>query len=190
MILYGFDPGETVGYAAGSIQDRNFSIEDVKHLTQAELDSWCLQKLQGDPSTDVTLVVEDYVIDPARSGYSHQGDKGIALRQIGQLRLVALALQWKFVPQPNWRKPAGYRYLNLPYKKGKKGRHLYDALAHLGFYGIEHRLWVPTVLEAKPEKPFRPGGTPRISRVQSDSVWRKPHTEPDNGTPDISSSPS
>ena len=177
MILYGFDPGEHIGFAAGSIEDGTFTITEVQEMSQKSFDEWCVSRMGV--SYEATLVCEDYIIDPrpknrGGSGYDHQWDKGISLRQIGALRLLCLVNNWTFEAQPNTRKPAGYGFLGAQYKRGAKGRHTFDAVAHLAFYGVKHKLWVPDIPEKAPEPISQNTSNRPKPRIVHHVLWRQP----------------
>lgn len=179
MKLYGIDPGEHIGFCEGSLNDGVFTFERVQEFTEKELFLWMQENLN--PNLPGVVVVEDYIIDPrpktkGGSGYSHQWDKGVTLRQIGALDLMCRVNGWKLVLQPNYRKPTGYGFLGKKYVRGKKGVHVVDATAHLMFYGVSHKLWEPVVREMVVEHPAPKEGSRPKFRTESVPVWRKPRT--------------
>lgn len=183
--FFGIDPGEHIGFVAGTPQGEKLVLDTVSipFWNDEQLYGWMKDYIR-DSSTDggdFIIVCEDYIIDPrpkdrGGSGYNHQWDRGITLRQIGALRLLCEMKYWKLVLQPNFRKPAGYGYMGKKYVKGAKGQHTLDALAHLMFYGVEHKLWAPTIQEMAPERPVPKADSRPKRRVVSVPVWRKPRT--------------
>jgi len=177
--LFGIDPGEHVGFASGTLEGGVFTFQSVQELTQDELFSWMETCLN--PNYPAVIICEDYIIDPrpkskGGSGYDHQWDKGVTLRQIGALEFLCQVNGWKFVLQSNYRKPAGYGFLGMKYVRGKRSMHSTDALAHLMFYGVSNKLWEPVVRETVVEPSVRPAGSRPKFRTESHSVWRKPRT--------------
>lgn len=123
-MIIAVDPGKTTGVASFTEDGDVISFGEIKW---DEFHSW-LHELQ-----DVTMwVVEDYKIRPAgvQGGYGHEWNDGKALQIIGAIKYHAWAMNAEVVLQQPSIKPVAYRVLGMEYKKGKKGMHIYDALAH------------------------------------------------------------
>jgi hypothetical protein len=181
MHLFGIDPGEHVGWCFGILDEGVFTVQNVQEWTPKQLYDWMKENLN--PEFPGIIVCEDYRIDPrpkaqGGSGYNHQWDKGITLRQIGALGFLCQVNGWEFVLQPNYRKPAGYGFLGMKYVRGKKGAHATDALAHLAFYGVERRLWGPNIRETAPEPHAQPVSNHPKYRTQSVKLWRSARKQP------------
>jgi len=177
MQLFGIDPGEHVGFCSGVLEKGVFTFQNVQEWTPKQLSAWMKENLN--PDRPGIVVCEDYVIDPrpktkGGSGYNHQWDKGVTLRQIGALEFLCQVNGWNLILQPNYRKPAGYGFLGMTYVRGKGGVHSIDATAHLMFYGVSNKLWDPNVPNKVPEPSVRPEGSRPKFRTQSVPLWRKP----------------
>jgi hypothetical protein len=120
------------------------------------------------------MICEDYTIDPATTGYSHQGDKGLAMRLLGALELTAALCDYKFVLQQRDRKPAGYGFAGAKYVRGKKGQHIQDSIAHVTYYAVTQKMMVPPAPRKVPQPSSQTKSSPRIFQTQSGSQWRKP----------------
>ena len=137
MRILGIDPGENTGYAIVNLDaaERQMSIQDTGTVRMAA-HSYAPALaffLRTVPEVDL-VVCENYVINPKVYGHSHQGDKGIALRQIGALEVLALQNKIDCVLQMPTVKPPGYGFLGKKYVRGKKEMHGFDALAHVMYY--------------------------------------------------------
>lgn len=177
MIIYGLDPGGAHnGWVHTEIRDRNVVLVNALEMTPKELEWWYVKMLSS--TEPAILVVEDYIIQPAVHGYSHEGDKGVALRLIGGAQLLCLATPCLTLElQSKIRKPLGYGYLGEKYVKGKQGRHILDALAHVMYYAVQHKLAEPTVRETSKATSVQKVLPPRIFRAESHSQWRRPGTD-------------
>lgn len=177
MIIYGLDPGGVHnGWVHTEIQDRNVRLVNALEMSPTEIECWYVEMLSS--TEPARLVVEDYIIQPAVHKYSHEGDKGVALRLIGGAQLLCRANpNLTLILQSKIRKPLGYGYLGEKYVKGKQGRHILDALAHVMYYAVQHKLAEPTVRETDKAATVRKVLPPRIFHAQSHSQWRRPGTE-------------
>ena len=133
-ILLGIDPGGTTGWAQVELKDGEIhpiNFGETKDITGQEL-----LPLLSD--SDV-IVVENFLIDPryARAG-AFDYDDMIAPQVIGAIRTLCSQLDKEIVLQPASIKPVGYSWLGKKYRKGKKGMHKWDALAHLYYYAVKH----------------------------------------------------
>lgn len=135
MILLGIDPGGTTGWAQAELQEdmeiKPINFGESKDITGQEL----IPMIDG---SDI-IVVENFLIDPryARSG-AFDYDDMIAPQVIGAIRTLCSQRDKEIVLQPASIKPVGYGYLGKKYRKGKKGMHKWDALAHLYYYAVKH----------------------------------------------------
>ncbi len=90
-------------------------------------------------------VVEDYKIRPGsmnKTGWAHEWSAAIPPKLIGAIEYAAFLARHRghiFVLQQPSIKPVGYAKAGLPYVKGKKGTHTFDAVAH-GMYYIHKEL--------------------------------------------------
>ena len=174
--LYGFDPGKTTGFFHGLIRDGKMAPLDAKEMDYKQVLKWCADEIENPELGHTILIAEDYTIDPITSGYSHQGDKGLAMRLLGALELTATLAGYPFVLQQRDRKPAGYGFAGGKYVKGKKGQHMQDALAHVTYYAVTQKMMVPPAPRKVPLPVSQKASSPRIFRTQSGSQWRKPDT--------------
>jgi len=133
MHLLGIDPGGTTGWATAELEDNvihptNFG--ESKDTTGLELQP-LLQE------ADI-IIVENFLIDPrfSRSG-AFDYDDMIAPQMIGAIRTLCSQLGKEIVLQPASVKPVGYGWLGKKYRKGKKGMHKWDALAHIYYYAVK-----------------------------------------------------
>lgn len=173
--LFGFDPGKTTGFFHGWIEDGKLHAIEGKEMTYDDVMAWCKKTVRRPEILDGTvLIAEDYTIDPATTGYSHQGDKGLALRLLGALELTAALAEYQWVLQQRDRKPAGYGFAGQKYVKGRKGRHIQDALAHVTYFVVTQKMMVPPAPRKVPQPSAQKASSPRIFRTQSGSQWRKP----------------
>lgn len=120
------DPGGTTGWA---------DFEDDTPVRGGEVSREEVTEFIVARSPDL-WVVESYIIRPAAltGGYQHTWNKGEALQIIGMIKAMA---QLKGIPvimqQPSI-KPMAAKMAGLPYKKGKKGTHMFDAMLHGTYY--------------------------------------------------------
>lgn len=134
--ILGIDPGKTTGWAAIKIHDDK-KIEpcgcgNTKDMTLIEIVD---EIRQADE-----IVYEGFWLRPDKA---HKGafdwQNFSAEKVIGAL-LTLIKLHQKKEPvkqQPSQRIP-GYAFAGLTYKKGVKGRHWEDALAHAAYFAVKH----------------------------------------------------
>lgn len=186
IVLFGLDPGETTGFVHIEIRDRDFVACNAQQWTVQQTLDWYVEMAKWE--SPATLIVEDYIIQPKVHGYSHEGDKGVALRLIGGAQLLCLLNpNLTFHLQSKIRKPAGYGFLGKKYERGKRGLHHIDALAHVMYYAVDRKLCDPIaqVIGTPAAAPKR--SAPRIFRAQSHSQWRRPDKASESDSPDKSS---
>lgn len=123
-----FDPGGTTGWALC----RRGRPTDMGEVPFDDVFSFLLEERWA----PVRLyVVEDYIIRPqsVQGGYTHQWNKGEALRVIGAIELVCNAKKAALVKQqPSIKDLASKRLTGKPYKETRV-THMGDAALH-GFY--------------------------------------------------------
>lgn len=132
MRIVSVDPGGTTGFAVfqtneklGKVSQRPVEIGEIK---SAYFKEWVASL------SNVNIwVVEDYIIRPSNKkagGFDHTWGKGETLRKIGMLEYEAYLTGAEFVLQQPSLKPLAYKQMGAKYVKGKKGTHIYDAIAH------------------------------------------------------------
>lgn len=127
MKIIGVDPGGTTGICHFE-DDKLVGVEEVKF---DDFNKW----LQG--QTPDLFVVENYRIRPPNQTggkFVHAWDKGEALQIIGAIKFFCSLHDIEIVPQEPTMKPQGYKLMGMTYVKGKKGMHMYDAVAHVRVY--------------------------------------------------------
>jgi len=175
ITLYGIDPGQTTGFVQVDIVDREFIVKNVQHWNVTQVNDWYTEMLDSPPAI---LIIEDYIIQPRVHNYSHEGDKGIALRLIGGAQFLCHAKpQLQLELQGNFRKPTGYGMLGAKYVRGKKGQHSLDALAHVMYYAAMNKLADPIAQVKDIQEPSQKRSGPRIFRTVQSSQWRRPDKE-------------
>lgn len=136
MKLFACDPGESIGYVSISydLETKQMTILNTGVQKFGGSSKVTARFFRAQVDDAALYVVENYVINPKVYGHSHQGDSGIALRQIGMLEMLAVERDAQVILQMPTVKPPGYGYLGKQYVRGKKGQHAFDALAHVVFY--------------------------------------------------------
>ena len=134
VLLLGIDPGKTTGWAVAELgENRRIVPKNFGHST----DPTGLELLEMMKESDY-IIVEDFLVDPrfARSG-AFDYDSMIAPQVIGSIKTLAAQVKKEIVMQPASVKPVGYGFLGKKYKKGKKGMHQWDALAHIYYFAVK-----------------------------------------------------
>lgn len=140
MILQGYDPGGTTGWATVLLNDEHKLIPvNFDHDKDTSMQNQIERIREAD-----LVIIENWRTDPkyAKSGAFDQ-DEMIAPQVIGSLKTLCKIWDIPFVLQPSSIKPVGYGYLGKPYVKGKKGMHKWDALAHVVYYAVRHLAAMP-----------------------------------------------
>lgn len=93
---------------------------------------------------DFDLVIcEDYIIRKPESNhnFNHNWAKGETLRLIGAIEHACWQHGVELIFQQASIKPAASKMTGgrVPYVKGKKGMHMYDALLHLMYYALKQK---------------------------------------------------
>ena len=146
VVLLGIDPGKTTGWA---IAELNLDTKVIKPTDFGDsTDPTGLELFDKMKEADY-IIVESFLVDPrfARSG-AFDYDSMIAPQVIGSLKTLAAQLKKEIVMQPASVKPVGYGFLGKKYKKGKKGMHRWDALAHVYYYAVKHLQALPNLHSA------------------------------------------
>ena len=134
--ILGVDPGESIGFVVVSydLATKQMTILNTGVQKFGENSALAARFFRAQADDSDTYVVENYVINPKVYKHDHQGDKGVALRQIGMLEMLAVEREATVVLQMPTVKPPGYGFLGKQYVRGKKDQHSWDALAHVVFY--------------------------------------------------------
>lgn len=131
--IIGIDPGKTTGWAIIEVADKTIQLIEfgmTKDLTLVEI----LDKIL---SADV-IVYEGFWLRPDKARMGHfDWYENITEQVIGSLRTICKLNQKEHLikQQPSQKLP-GYAFAGLVYKKGAKGKHWQDALAHACFYAV------------------------------------------------------
>lgn len=141
--LLGIDPGKTTGWAQAEL---DVATRVIKPLNFGDsTDPTGLELLEMMKESDY-IIVENFLVDPryARSG-AFDYDSMIAPQVIGSIRTLAAQIgkENQIAMQPSSVKPVGYAWLGKKYKKGKKGMHRWDALAHIYYYAVKNLRALP-----------------------------------------------
>src|SRR5687768_18524376 len=136
MNVLGIDPGKATGYALISIgEDHKVTPRDVGVTRDMQL-----VELQDIIRQADIVVYEDFLIRPDKALKGDFNWKSTeAEKVIGSLLTFCKLMGNKQVvkQQPAQRIP-GIGFAGLQYKRGAKGRHWEDALAHAMFYAVRH----------------------------------------------------
>src|SRR5215831_14224612 len=92
LIVGSFDPGEHLGYVIVRTNDKAFTIMSTGVITGYDHGMSFIAKEIMSEALDL-IICEDYIINPRVYGHDHQGDSGLALRQIGALDLLSRLAQ-------------------------------------------------------------------------------------------------
>jgi hypothetical protein len=141
MILLGIDPGKTTGWGQVELkEDRKLHpLGYGETKDESGLDLLDLLK-----SSDL-IVIESFLVRPKHArGGAFDYDDMVAPRVIGSLQTLCKMNEKKFHMQPASIKPVGYGFLGKEYKRGKKGMHKWDALAHVAYYAVKNLNALPS----------------------------------------------
>jgi len=138
--LLGIDPGKTTGWATIEVEESEIKLGqfgNTSDQTLVELADWINW-------ADI-IVYEGFWLRPDKARAGHfDWQVNVAEQAIGSLMtLCKLYQKSKVVKQLPAQKPPGYGFSGQAYKKGAKGKHWQDALAHVCFYAV-------TQLKARP----------------------------------------
>jgi hypothetical protein len=145
MIVLGVDPGEHIGYAKVDfdLPTKKMSVLDFGFQPFGTNSNLAAKFLRATSEGVELFVVEEYIVNPKVYGHDHQGDKGVALRQIGMLEMRSVEIGAELVLQMPTVKPPAYGFLGKKYQRGKKEQHGWDALAHVAYYLVTKRQMHP-----------------------------------------------
>jgi hypothetical protein len=131
--IIALDPGQTTGWAIidvenGAIQLIEFGT--TKDLTLVEIADKLI-------AADV-IVYEGFWLRPDKARMGHfDWYENVTEQVIGSLRTICkLNGKEALIKQQPSQKLPGYAFAGLTYKKGAKGKHWQDALAHACFYAV------------------------------------------------------
>lgn len=131
--IIALDPGQTTGWAIINVEDGTIQLIEfgtTKDLTLVEI----VDKLIA---ADV-IVYEGFWLRPDKARLGHfDWYENVTEQVIGSLRTICkLNGKEELVKQQPSQKLPGYAFAGLTYKKGAKGKHWQDALAHACFYAV------------------------------------------------------
>ena len=134
MKILGIDPGKTTGLALLEMENKKLTILSIRESK----DETAVDFLPWIDESDV-IVLEAFLLRPnnARTGSFDWSDM-VAPRVIGSVTTLATLRQKELVIQQPSIKPVGFAWANLTYKKGRKGTHQQDAVAHAVYYAVTH----------------------------------------------------
>lgn len=133
--VLGVDPGKTTGWATiyvestGTIRLGEFGV--TMDMTLVDIKD----RIQ---SADI-IVVEGFWARPDKAMKGQFNWQNFPAEEvIGSLLTLCKLFEKKSVKQQPSQRVPGYGFAGLEYKKGKKGTHWQDALAHAVFYAVRH----------------------------------------------------
>lgn len=141
MRILALDPGHTTGYCVITVNEKTAKLVNV-----GESKDMLLNDLDGEfGHPDLTAIIcEDFLIDPNKSrGGSFDQSRMPTIQTIGIVKLKAQQNQVKCVMQQNNIKPAGYGFAGLTYRRGARGVHQQDAIAHGMYYLVRNKFALP-----------------------------------------------
>lgn len=133
--ILGIDPGKTTGWGVVILNDETKRIlpgrfGQTKDMTLIEIVD---EIRQADE-----IVYEGFWLRPDKAHKGHFDWQGMSAEKVIGALLTLVKLHQKKEPvkqQPSQRIP-GYAYIGLTYKKGVKGKHQEDALAHAAYFAV------------------------------------------------------
>lgn len=139
MRILGIDPGHTTGFCVLTIDKKIPKLSKV-----GECKDPTLEELEDEFKLCDVVVMEDFLIDPRKSqAGAFDRSRMVTIQVIGSAKTLARINQKKVVLQLNNVKPPGYGFANLKYRKGAKGVHIQDAIAHSMYYAVKSGLCLP-----------------------------------------------
>jgi len=142
MIYYGFDPGKMTGVVAVKVENKKI----IPAMLPENLDEEGLFLLleHGLSTQPSMFIIEGFWLEPYKNpGKTLAWDPMYASEAIGAIKHVARRNQIPIVIQKNSVKPVGYGFANQKYIPGKKGLHWQDAMAHVYYYLVTHKIGLP-----------------------------------------------
>ena len=135
MRILVLDPGGTTGWCTAT----DWLLDNVGEWDKEQLYSTILNDI---PQYDL-VICEDYIIRKPEGNfsYNHIWSRGDTLRLIGAIEFACWASGTQLVFQQASIKPAASKMTGgrIPYVKGKKGMHMYDAILHLMYYALTQK---------------------------------------------------
>lgn len=130
--ILAIDPGGTTGWAFVKLQDRKCTL-----LHFGKTKDPMLKELHPFLEKADVFVVEDFHIRPdkARNG-AFDWDRMETPKVIGAAEMLADLKDVPLVLQPPSIKPVGYGFAGMKYRKGARGKHTEDAIAHAAYYAV------------------------------------------------------
>lgn len=133
MRILGIDPGKSTGYGSISVVERKISLGEfgvTKDMTLVEIAPHI-------EAADI-VVYEGFWIRPDLAQKGNFNWQSLPAEQVigALLTLCKLYRKEAVKQQPSQRVP-GYSFAGMTYKKGKKGTHWQDAMAHAVFYAVQ-----------------------------------------------------
>jgi hypothetical protein len=131
--LLGIDPGKTTGWATIEVIDNQIKLGLFGNTSDQTL-----VKLKEQIEWADVIVYEGFWLRPDKARLGHfDWQQNVAEQAIGSLlTLCKLYQKSKVVKQQPSQKLPGYGFSGQTYKKGAKGKHWQDALAHACFYAV------------------------------------------------------
>lgn len=137
--ILGLDPGHSTGYCVLQIDNKI-----PKLIRTGTCKDQTLQELEDCFKEVDYIVCEDFLINKAKAEQGAFNNSRLQTVQvIGAIQLLARLNHREVVLQQNNIKPMGYGYAKLPYKKGAKGVHVFDAVAHAFYFAVKKGLCAP-----------------------------------------------
>lgn len=141
MKILGIDPGKATGWANISVENKQISLGKFG-VTKDQT----LVDIAAEVEAADLVVYEGFWIRPDMAQRGNFNWQSLPAEQaIGALLTLCKLYQKEAVKQQPSQRVPGYSFAGMVYKKGKKGTHWQDALAHAVFYAVKN-------LQASPVK--------------------------------------
>lgn len=139
MRILSLDPGHTTGFCVLTIDKKIPKLSRV-----GECKDPTLEELEDEFKNCDVIVCEDFLVDPRKSqAGAFDRSRMQTIQVIGSVQTLARINQKRVVLQLNNVKPVGYGFANLVYRRGAKGVHIQDAIAHVMYYSVRNGLCLP-----------------------------------------------
>lgn len=137
--ILAIDPGGTTGWAYVKLQDRKCVL-----LQFGKTKDPMLKELHPYLDESDYFVVEDFQVRPnkAREG-AFDWDRMETPKVIGAAEMLADLKGVPLVLQPPSIKPVGYGFAGMKYRKGARGKHTEDAIAHAAYFAVRQLKALP-----------------------------------------------
>jgi len=146
--ILGIDPGETTGWATIFMgEDKRLELGESGQTKDMQL----IEIVDQIRSADV-IVYEGWYTNPDKARAGKFNWRGFPAENVIGSLLTLAKLHQKDTPvkQQASQRVAGFAWAGMIYKKGAKGRHWQDALAHAVHYAVKSRGAIPLTVR-KPE---------------------------------------